>query len=100
MNQVRSIFIVACVLAGWVSIVSATNFKDEIGRDSDIKDELEYETNIKFILQKGKAAEVQGRAITTNGGGAGNVNIGPGTDLTGAVIINNAEIKGSTIIDD
>ncbi len=78
---------------------NATNFADEIGGDTMIKDEMEFETNKSFIVRRGQARSQMGHGVVTGGNaGMGNVNIGVGADLRGATIINNATIKDGAVI--
>lgn len=80
----------------------ATNYNDGINPDGPIQGKMTKDTNIKFIIQKATARSKSGnnKVISSDDGnaGIGNVIVGPGTNLKGAIIINQSENVDAAVI--
>lgn len=79
----------------------ATNYNDGINPDGPIQGKMTKDTNIKFIIQKATARSKSGKnKVITSGdnAGIGNIIVGPGSNLKGAIIINQSENKDSSVI--
>ena len=96
-------FLIAClaVAAALNSAPSAADDRDDgIGADSPIKDELQPSTNSNFYMQKAQSRVDKDKPLpegVTNDG-VGNINIGAGTDLKGATIVNISTNKNTQVI--
>jgi hypothetical protein len=80
----------------------ATNFNDGINPDEPVQGKMTKDTNVEFIIQKATARIKSGnnKVISSDDGnaGIGNVIVGPGTNLQGAIIINQSENVDSAVI--
>lgn len=99
----RTLFLVACLaLTAALNINSATadDRDDGIGADPGIKDELQPSVNANFFMQKAQSGVDKNKPLpegVTNDG-VGNINIGAGTDLKGATIVNISTNKNTQVI--
>ncbi len=80
----------------------ATNFNDGIGPDGPISDVIREDINVEFISQKALAAsrtrKLKILSTDENAAGIGNIIIGPGANLKGAIIINKSDNTGAAAI--
>lgn len=93
----------AAALAAVVIVVGGTahagDLDDGIGIDEKLDDSLQSEPNLVFIVNHAKAKARQSNnedTITENG--AGNINIGAGSDLKGATIINLSDNEDAAVV--
>lgn len=99
----RTRFLVASfALTATLNITPATadDRDDGIGADPGIKDELQPSTNSNFYMQKAQSRVDKNKPLpegVTNDG-VGNINIGAGTDLKGATIVNISTNKNTQVI--
>lgn len=76
----------------------AADLDDGIPIDEPIHDQLRTQKNIPYIVLK---AKMQARRKGTSDSaevGSGNIIVGPGTDLKGAVLINDSDNSGTVAI--
>ena len=80
----------------------ATNFNDGINVDGPIKDVIKEEVNSEFISQRAVAAsrtrKIKILSTDENSAGIGNIIIGPGANLKGAIIINKSDNTGAAAV--
>ncbi len=80
----------------------ATNFNDGINATEPINDVIKEEINVEFISQKAIAAsrtrKLKILSTDENAAGIGNIIIGPGANLKGAIIINRSKNTGAAAI--
>ena len=99
----RTLSLVAClafVATLNITPAAADDRDDRIGADSAIKDELQPSTNTNFYMQKAQSRVDKNKPLpegVTNDG-VGNINIGAGTDLKGATIVNISTNKNTEVI--
>jgi len=77
----------------------AGDLDDGIGIDEKLDDSLQSEPNLVFIVNHAKAKARQSNnedTITENG--TGNINIGAGSDLKGATIINLSDNEDAAVV--
>lgn len=74
------------------ALATASDLDDGIGIDEAIDDSIRADRNIEFIVTKAKtkarAAAAAGESSEIEANGVGSINIGTGTNLQGATIIN------------
>ncbi len=79
-----------------------SDLDDGIGIDEPISDSIAVDRNVNFIVAdavaKAKKKSSNGNVIINDGAGLGNINIGAGTDLSGATIINLSDNENGTVI--
>lgn len=97
-------FILVACLAVAVALTAAPAAADDrddgIGADSGIKDELEPSTNSNFYMQKAQSRAGKDEPLPegVSNDGVGNINIGAGSDLKGATIVNISTNKNTQVI--
>jgi hypothetical protein len=79
---------------------AADDRDDSIGGDTAIKDDLQPSTNANFYMQKaqGRADKNKPPPEGVTNDGVGNINIGAGTNLKGATIVNISTNKNTEVI--
>lgn len=94
--------IIMLAICGQSTLGFATNYNDGINPDGPIQGKMTKDTNIKFIIQKATARIKSGnnKVISSDDGnaGIGNVIVGSGTNLKGAIIINQSNNVDSAVI--
>ena len=104
MNKKRSIILITLLLTTGIS--HASDLNDGIAIDDNIDDSLQRDFNTSFVVTKSTtraiAREKKGKdsntVILKDGAGVGNIDIGAGSNLKGATIINLSTNKNSTAI--
>ena len=94
-------FAVTVTAAALNSAPAAADDRDDgIGADPAIKDDLQPSVNANFYMQKAQSRVDKDKPLpegVTNDG-VGNINIGAGTDLKGATILNISTNKNTEVI--
>ncbi len=99
------IFFLTMILASPLLADGSEDFNDGIEIDELISDAIPIDINRSFIKVSSLAISSNGsrkRIVLGDGdsvteSGAGNINVGPGTDLRGATIINLSENNGVVV---
>ena len=98
----KVLYVVMCAVFILSSPCMATNYNDGINADGPIKDVIKEEINSEFISQRAVAAsrtrKLKILSTDENSAGIGNIIIGPGANLKGAIIINKSNNNGAAAI--
>jgi len=93
-SYLKLILLICMMALGGVysALATASDLDDGIGIDEAIDDSINADRNIEFIVTKAKtkarAAAAAGESSEIEANGVGSINIGTGTNLQGATIIN------------
>jgi hypothetical protein len=103
MNKYIKMVLLSTMLTSFQGL--ADDLDDGIEMDTYIEDEIRIDINRSFIKQSaigGSGTGIKGRRTIVMGGndasGAGNINIGAGTDLSGATIINLSTVENTSVL--
>lgn len=101
-NHIKNLLLT--ILFSLVTPCFATNFDDGISAGGPIDDKIQKEPNREFITQKAIARSRSGRnkviSNSNDNAGIGNIIIGPGANLNGAIILNQSENVDAAVISD
>jgi len=80
---------------------TASDLDDGMGIDKPIDDSIKPSQNINYIITKAKSkakTSMTGSGARVVKAGMGNINIGAGSNLKGATIINLSKNKGNNVV--